>query len=171
MPRFLYRVFDDNSVSRLDEDGVDGFVAGNPDGAFNRNWHWVKYVIQRHMRWANRRPTPFISVTSSRNKAVHYVRQRQEMGHGDVSIAKIDTAALQASGIIIYHMATLVKRTRACLDPVAWNYSEYLCLHYIPHEAVIEVWEYDDELGVYQVRQNSPVGVYSKKLSGACRTY
>jgi len=138
MPQFLYRVFDDNSVSRLD--GIDGFVAGNPGKAFSPNRYWAKYVIQRHMRWGNRRPTPFISATSSRAKAVHYARQRQELGHGDVSIAKIDTAALRASGITTYHMATLVKRTGAYIDPVAWNYSEYLCLRYIPREAVIEVW-------------------------------
>jgi len=139
-PRFLYRLFDDSSVSRFDED--DGFVAGNPRGAFNRNQYWAKYVIQRHMHWGNRRPTPFISVTSSRAKALHYAQQRKNLGHAGVSIAKIDTAALRASGVIMYHMATLVKRTRARLDPVAWNYSEYLCLHYIPPQAVIEVWEY-----------------------------
>ncbi|KIM76144.1 hypothetical protein PILCRDRAFT_826655 [Piloderma croceum F 1598] len=143
MPKFVYRVFDDQSVSRFN--GVDGFVAGNPDGAFNRHRYGAKSVIQRHMRWGNRRPTPFISVTASRAKAVHYARQRQELGHGGVSIAKIDTAALRASGVVIYHMATLVKRTRAHIDPVAWNYSEYLCLRYIPHEAIVEVWEHDEE--------------------------
>jgi hypothetical protein len=141
-PRFLYRVFDDRSVSRLNE--VDGFVAGDPEGGFNRRRYWAKYVIQRHMRWGNRRPTPFISVTSSRAKAVHYARQRQELGHGGVSIAKIDTAALRSLGVIVYHMATLVKGTRARIDPVAWNYSEYLCLHYIPREAVVEVREHDE---------------------------
>jgi len=143
MPRFLYRVFDDQSVSRLNE--VDGFVAGNPNGGFSRKRYWAKYVIQRHMHWGNRRPTPFISVTASRAKAVHYARQRQELGHSDVSIAQIDTAALRASGVIIYHMATLVKRTGAHIDPVAWNYSEYLCLRSIPREAVIKVWEHGDE--------------------------
>jgi hypothetical protein len=143
MPQFLYRVFDDQSVSRLNE--VDGFVAGNPDGAFNRHRYWAKYVIQQHMRWGNRLPTPFISVTASRAKAFHYAEQREELGRSGVSIAKIDTAALRASGVIIYHMASLVKRTRARIDPVAWNYSEYLCLHYIPREAVVEVWEHGDE--------------------------
>jgi hypothetical protein len=142
MPRFLYRVFDDQSVSRLDE---DGFAAGNPNGGFNHKKYWAKYVIQRHMHWGNRRPTPFISVTASRAKAVHYARQRQELGHSDVSIAKIDIAVLRDSGVIIYHMATLVKRTGAHIDPVAWNYSEYLCLRNIPREAVINSWEHGDE--------------------------
>jgi len=137
MRQVVYRVFDDESVSRFNE--ADGFVAGNPDGAFNRHMRGAKYVIQRHMRWGNRRPTPFISVTDSRAKAVHYARQRRELGHGGVSIAKIDTAALRTSGVIVYHMATLVKRTGAHIDPVAWNYFEYLCLHRIPHEAVIDV--------------------------------
>jgi hypothetical protein len=143
MPQFLYRVFDDQSVSRFDE--VDGFVAGNPYAAFNRNQYWAKHVIRRHMSWANRRLTPFVSVTASRAKAEEYALRRQRMGHGDVSIAKIDTAALRASGIIIFHMATLVKRTRASIDPVAWNYSEYLCLQGIPRKAIVEVWEYSNE--------------------------
>lgn len=143
MPRYLYRVFDDTSISYLDE--VNGFVAGNPVGAFKRHRYWAKYVLQRHMRWGNRQPTPFISVTASRAKAAHYARQRQELGHGDVSIAKIDTAISRASGVIIYHMATLVKKTGAHIEPVAWNYSEYLCLRHIPREAVTEVWEHSDE--------------------------
>jgi len=42
----------------------------------------------------NQRPTPFISVTDLQAKVVHYARQRQELGHGGVLVAKIDTAAL-----------------------------------------------------------------------------
>jgi len=44
MRQLVSRVFDDESVSRFDE--VDGFVAGNSDGAFNRRHYWAKYVIQ-----------------------------------------------------------------------------------------------------------------------------
>jgi hypothetical protein len=139
MPRFVYRVYDTHSISRLDDQ--NGFEAGDPEGAFSRHRFWAKYVIQRHMRWANRRPTPFISVTSSRAKANHYAQQRLEMGHRGVSIAKIDTSILLGHGCIFYHMANLVKNTRARIDPVAWNYSEYLCLRHIPREAVVDVWK------------------------------
>jgi len=141
-PRFLYRVYDDQSVSRFDE--VDGFLAGNPNAAFNRNRYWAKFVVRRHMHWGNRRPTPFISVTASRAKALHYATQREKMGHRDVSIAKIDTAKLRASGVIFYHMASLVKKTGARIDPVAWNYSEYLCMWRIPPEAVVEVRKHEE---------------------------
>jgi len=147
MPRFVYRLYDDQSVSRFDE--VDGFVAGNPNAAFNRNRYWAKYVVQRHMRWGNRRPTPFISVTASRGKALLYAAQREKNGHRDVSIAKIDTAKLLASGVTFYHMATLAKRTGARIDQVAWNYSEYLCLWYIPREAVVETWKHDEYVALY----------------------
>ena len=139
MPRFLYRVFDNESVSRFHDE--NGFEAGNPQGKFSRHPYWAKYVVQRHMHWGNRRRTPFISVTASLAKANDYAEQRLARGYHDVSIAKIDTAIFRSHGGIHYHMATLVKRTHAHIDPRAWNYSEYLCLRHIPREAVIEVWD------------------------------
>ena len=55
-------------------------------------------------------------MTASRAKAVIYVMQRQELECGNVSIAKIDIAVLQASGITIYHMTTLVEETSTSID-------------------------------------------------------
>jgi len=138
IPRYLYRVFDESSVSSFDED--TGFVAGLPNGAFDRNKYWAKHVVQRHMDWGNRSRTPFISTTSLQ-KAEHYAEQRlEEWGHDGVYIAKIDTATLRAAGVEIFHMATLVREVRAYIVPPAWNQREYLCLHRIPPEAVIDCW-------------------------------
>ena len=36
-------------------------------------------------------------------------------------------------------MATLVEKTHAALPVVAWNPYEYLCLHYIPRDAIMYV--------------------------------
>jgi hypothetical protein len=97
------------------------------------------------MDWENRSLTPFISATASRAKAIHYATQREEWGHGNVWIATIDTAALRASRVITYHMATLVEDTGAEICDVAWNEHEYLCLHHIPDEAIVDVWTLDGE--------------------------
>jgi len=137
LPKYFYRVYDDLSVSRFNE--RDGFVAGAPGDAFDPRKDGAKYVVERHMYWFNDCPTPFISVTASRKKAIHYANQRRERENGNVRIAKIDTDALLVFGVSIYHMATLVEDTGAVISDKARNPYEYLCLHHIPLDAVIYV--------------------------------
>lgn len=141
MGRYFYRVFDETSVSRFSES--EGFKAGRSTGTFKPHLPKAKKVVQQHKRWENRKPSPFISVTRSRAKAVHYARQRREWGRDDVQIAKIDRTSLRNAGVTIYHMATLVERIGAHIDSAAWNWTEYLCLYHIPSDAVVAVKKFE----------------------------
>jgi hypothetical protein len=134
LPEFFYRVFDDESVSQYDQD--DGFCASRK--AFYPNRHWAKFVVERHMDWGNRCSSPFISVTSSYDKALTYLAQREQMGR-NAWIAKVDVQILEQEGVRFWHMQTLAKRVGAYIEPVAWNESEWLCLHQIPAQAVVEI--------------------------------
>jgi hypothetical protein len=134
LPDYFYRVFDDKSVSQYDK--YDGFCA--PRKAFYPKAHWAKFVVQRHMNWRNRWNSPFISVTSSYDKALKYAVQREDMGR-EAWIATIDVQRLCQEGVRFWRMQTLAKRVGAYIKRRAWNRDEWLCLHQIPAEAIAEI--------------------------------
>jgi hypothetical protein len=138
-PRYLYRVFDDQSVSKWDED--DGFIAGWPDRPFDLSKGWARGVVTEHMDWSNRILTPFISTTSSPHPAVNYAQQREQMRHSGVFIAEVDTFRL--GNVKVYHMQSLVRAIRARVPPQGWNKYEYLIHRQISVEAIVELstWE------------------------------
>jgi hypothetical protein len=133
VPRYLYRVFDDQSVSQYDV--IDGFVAGLPDTPFDPST--ARNVVNSHMDWSNRFLTPFISTTSSLSIAEHYARQREDMGHSGVLIADIDTAGFAGHEVVVYHMQSLVRSIRAHVPRPGWNKYEYLILRQIPAECIV----------------------------------
>jgi hypothetical protein len=144
-PRYYYRVVDDKSHCKYDQD--EGFVASIPNAVYNPN-HWnAKRELEQHMNWANRDPTPFISVTVSREQAIHYALQRMEWGNGSVLIAKIDHSRLKEENIHIHRARDLVQATGAEIEPIADNPHEYLCVRRIPVCAVISILPLDDEDG------------------------
>ncbi|KAG1840463.1 hypothetical protein DFJ58DRAFT_810379 [Suillus subalutaceus] len=73
-PQYFYRVFDEKSFSQFHE--TSGFVAGIPNAIYDPK-HWkARHELERHMDWTNKHPTPFISVTASREKALEFALQR-----------------------------------------------------------------------------------------------
>ena len=138
-PRYFYRVYDEYSVSQFD--GDDGFEAQGA-GLFSPRANWAKFVVARHMDWSNRTPSPFISVTDSREKANEYASQREDRGREDVHIAQIKVKVLRDAGVRFWHMQTLAMTVGAedMIQDFSWNEYEWLCLHNIPAEAVVAVW-------------------------------
>jgi hypothetical protein len=136
IPRYLYRVFDDGSVSHPDPHR--GFLAGSPNGAFDPSKHWARYVVERHMDWNNGTLTPFISTTDSAYKAMQYAEQRENWGHEGVYIATIDTDKME-EGYQIFHMLSLVEHLGAYILDLAVNDHEYLILHQIPCRAIVDI--------------------------------
>jgi hypothetical protein len=125
-------------VSQFDH--RDGFYVGN-DLSFDPDQYWAKYVLEQHMKWDSTHRSPFISVTDSWDKACDHCEQRITWGRSP-SIATIDVRALQREGVRFWRMQTLARRVGANIPQVAWNPYEWLCLHGIPEEAVLDMEEY-----------------------------
>jgi hypothetical protein len=79
-PRYFYRVFDDKSVSRSDEEKGGFHALPDENGIpFTDSVHppkSLKVMVEQHLNWGNRNPTPFISVTSM-GMAIRYFGQRR----------------------------------------------------------------------------------------------
>jgi hypothetical protein len=142
-PRYYYRVVDDKSHCKYDQD--KGFVASIPNAVYNPNHRKAKQELEWHMEWGNRHPTPFISVTASREQALKFALQRVK--NGSVWIVKIDHSRLKEAGIDIHHACDLVRYTGAEIKHMAENLHEYLCVRLIPVGAVISILILDDEDG------------------------
>jgi hypothetical protein len=134
-PQQFYRVYDNTSVSQYDS--RDGFMVDR-DVRFDPEQDWAKFVVERHMSWDNRYRSPFISVTDSWEKACEYYDQRKSWGRS-AWIATIDVRTLQRMGARFRRMQTLARRVGAIIPQVAWNQYEWLCLHHIPQQAVVDI--------------------------------
>lgn len=143
LPRYLYRVFDEQSCSQLNRSGT--FVASIPDAVYSRNHRNARRQLELHMDWSNRRRTPFISVTSSRVNALKFALTLLNMRGSAVSIAKIDSSQLEREGTDVHWMCDLVEYTGAHIKPEAMNKYEYLCVGFIPASAVIQCLTLDDD--------------------------
>ncbi|KAG1876983.1 hypothetical protein C8R48DRAFT_768550 [Suillus tomentosus] len=141
LPRYLYRVFDEQSCSQLNRSGA--FVASIPYAVYDRDHRNARRQLELHMDWSNRRPTPFISVTSSRGRALDFALTLWNMRGSAVSIAKIDSSQLEREDV--YWMCDLVEYTGAHIKPEAMNKYEYLCVGSIPASAVIQCLTLDDD--------------------------
>ncbi|KAG2342311.1 hypothetical protein BDR05DRAFT_964270 [Suillus weaverae] len=135
LPRYLYRVFDEESCSQFSR--TSGFVASIPNAVYNPDHRNAKRELEWHMDWSSRRRTPFISVTASREKALEYALNRVDMDRRAVSIAKIDSSRLTRAGVHVHWMCDLVEYTGAYLKYEAMNEHELLCVGRIPANAVI----------------------------------
>lgn len=143
LPQYFYRVFDEESRSQFHE--TWGFVASIPNAFYNPA-HWnARLELERHMDWSNSCPTPFVSMTASREKALEYAFQRVEKQRRTVTIAKIDSSRLKKAKVDIHWMCALVKQTGADIKREAMNKHEYLCVRCIPANAVIQCLTLDDE--------------------------
>jgi hypothetical protein len=131
MPNILYRVTDNTSFRILD--------AGTTTEPFNLKDASAKAIIEAHANWSNRRPTPLISMTDSRVKALEYVDQRRDKGRRNIQITVIDPFALQRDGVALHKMLDIVDKTGAVIKTVARSPCEWVCVHHIPKSAVIRV--------------------------------
>ncbi|KAG1769886.1 hypothetical protein EV702DRAFT_1140610 [Suillus placidus] len=143
VPQYFYRVFDEDSCAQFHE--ISGFVASIPNAIYDPK-HWnARGELERHMDWTNIHPTPFISVTASREKALEFALQRVGKQRRAVTIAKIDSSRLKAANVNVYRMCTLVEQTGAGIKREAMNEHEYLCVRCIPANAVIRLLTLGDE--------------------------
>lgn len=143
VPQYFYRVFDEESRSQFHE--TSGFVASIPNAVYNPAHRNARLELERHMNWNSSYSTPFVSMTASREKALEYALQRVDKQRRTVTIAKIDSSRLKKANVDIHWMCALVEQTGANIKREAMNEHEYLCVHRIPANAVIQCLTLDDE--------------------------
>jgi hypothetical protein len=95
--------------------------------------------VKRHLRWANRRPTPFISAYSNEDAAWSEAERRCRVGKQDVRIYIIDTER-KVEPIEYRHIRGLANMVGLDIDEKAQNNSEYeyVFLHYIPKNLIVK---------------------------------
>jgi hypothetical protein len=124
-------------------------------GIFAENKHaWVDFgragarlraQIEQHLRWANKRPTPFISAYSDEDVARDEAKRRCRDGKQDVRIYIIDTDRRRAA-IAYRHICGVARKVGLRIAKKAQNNAkyEYIFLHHIPECMIvdtIESWE------------------------------
>jgi hypothetical protein len=99
--------------------------------------------VKRHLRWANRRPTPFISAYSNKEVAWKEAERRCRVGKQDVRIYIIDTER-KVEPIEYRHIRGLANMVELPIDKKAQNNSkyEYVFLHYIPEDLIVKIVEF-----------------------------
>src|SRR5438045_3098017 len=140
IPEKLYRLFDDKSVSKYDNQ--NGFRSTDQTFALGdveiRRKMWDP--VRRHLNWSNRGSTPFVSTWASSQKTLEAAKRRAERGCKNVRVAVIDVSILKQKGIWFERSLDIVRKfdvklsqkIRGFLSPV-----EYLCLLSIPREAIV----------------------------------
>src|ERR1700722_16397719 len=91
MPEYFYRVTDEDSVGILRAGAQDHFDLEDAEDASE--------IVLRHADWGNRRPTPLISVTDSRDKAIYYAKQREKRSKSNIRIWQINRTELDKAGV------------------------------------------------------------------------
>jgi hypothetical protein len=165
MDQYFYRVTDHQSVGRLE--------AGTRSVSFDlQDPEEAKRIVEEHANWANRKPTPLISMTDSKRKALEYADQRRAKNRSAITIWVIDREELECAGAEVHQMMELVQITRAEIKYVARSWSEWVCVHRIPWCAVVKehimfVGNEDSLDSGAESGSESETDVWKRKDSGA----
>jgi len=141
-PTTFFRVEDRSSCARL-IDGL-GIVAR---GQTSCTWNHAATVelVQSHLDWQSRTPSPLISVYSDMERAQQEADRRVDAGRHEVVIWEIETSVGQRTGSRAYYRNLRRYRERHdfWIPKFAWNMSEFewLFLNVIPEDMVVESWE------------------------------
>lgn len=144
VPTYLWRVFDDSSNTTFDP--TIGFYAANQTWVHN-DWYnseRMAEAISKHLVWANRTPSPFISLSANKDFIRREVQRRLLQHKSNIRLAKIELQELNKKKVLHGTVRDLV-RSHAVRD-VEWRWVsdwEYLCLLRIPLE-IIEIIDVND---------------------------
>lgn len=145
----FYRVTDDSSGSKL---GDHGFLASEPIYQPRMFPPWseqeqedLKRMLDKHLNWYNREPTPFISVYISKKVAWDYAEARKNDGWTGVSVTYIQREMIGPE--CLRRVRTLAKDLGYWIPPRAWPNSEFewIILNHIPQEAISDHLYMDDQ--------------------------
>ena len=139
-PRVFYRVEDAcSSAQYIDGKGI---LAGDTDTAvrFTSNEAVLRDLVDQHLDWSNRNPTPFISTYCEESVAWDEAQRRVKRGRKDIINYKIDMDDT-CERAEYRNVQRLAKKLDLWIEEKAWHNSEHewIFLHRIPDSAVA-VW-------------------------------
>lgn len=137
-PFIFFRVEDEDS--RAQYSGEEGLFAEDTDTWVDfKSWDGrLLGQVKRHLNWANRAPTPFISMYCDEGVAFREARRRVREGKRDVRVYKINMRRSHAPREY-RNIRLLAERLEFDIPERAWNNSEYeyIFLHHVPDIAVM----------------------------------
>lgn len=142
----FYRVYHSGSVSQYDD--VDGFLAGDPnrDLDFNpttrRERTELTQLLDQHLDWYNREPTPFISMYKNLQTAIETAKAWERKGKWNVRIASIDRDTLESYGYVRYrNVRRLAGKLGLWIEREIWQSTEneLIVFRQIPAGAVTRI--------------------------------
>ncbi|KAI6350967.1 hypothetical protein MCOR25_010251 [Pyricularia grisea] len=144
-PRVFHRVEDATSRGRIcTKRGLStsfkaAFRAESFDSIDN------EYLLEMHLIWGKRVPTPYISTYSKRCAAEREARRRVKDGMRDVTISTIDLDMLPDWELEFRNVRRVCKNLDLRIKDRAYNNSEHewIFLNEIPKEAVVEVYRFN----------------------------
>ena len=137
-PYIFFRVEDEDSRARYF--GEEGLFAESTDTWVDfKSWDWrLLGEVERHLDWANRVPTPFISMYCDEDVAFREANRRVREGKKDVRVYEVNMRKSDER-----REYRKIRRLAEMLDfyipERAWNNSEYeyIFLHHVPDSAVV----------------------------------
>ena len=145
IPDELYRVFDYSSESQYDDEY--GFLAGNTRIQLKMFRPWDEEeekelidALHSHLDWNNTRPSPFISVHSSKRAAYACANGKINAGRRGVTIAFIDPYMLFEDQL--RKVSKLADELEYEIPDAAYDNArcEWIVLHQIPNEAIMHLY-------------------------------
>lgn len=138
-PRVFYRVEDEHSRARYIQG--EGIFAEDTNTVVHFAVRGTALLVERHLDWANRRPTPFISTYCEESVAWSEANRRVARGKEDVRVYTIDMDE-SYDPAEYRNVRPLAKRLGLYINNNAYNNSmyEWIFLHRVPDSAVVE-WE------------------------------
>jgi hypothetical protein len=141
-PRVFYRVEDADSSARYVY-GKGIFAADTETVVhFANKGDTLLRQVKQHLHWGNRCPTPFISTYCDESAALREADRRVRRRKKDVTIYKIDMDRTHEHAEY-RDIRRLSRELRLNIETNAWHNSEHewIFLHHVPDEAVVELVE------------------------------
>lgn len=143
-PYKFYRVEDEDSRAEYVENA--GLWAENTATRVDfRSYDETLFEqVGRHLDWANREPTPFISMYGDKDVAEREANRRVRDGKQNVRVYTINMRMLEKNQCEYRNARRLADKLRLYIPKHAWNNSkyEYICLHHVPQVAIIDREDY-----------------------------
>jgi len=154
--KYLYRVFDEKSMSFFDE--MHGFKAADYQTGFDpvNDTPSAQCIVKNHAVWSNWDPTPLISTTDCQDNALYLAKKRLE-NRSYVRVAVIDYKKVEEISTV-YNMMSLAHSLGVVLARKAQNESEWVVVGCIPRISVLEVLDVPsfEDFCKRQVRERPP---------------